>query len=568
MAKKNSVHLIWIFVLLVVGVILWKLWIPELIAYEAPRWDESDRAQDAFLIAQGLRHFNPLPLLHQLAFFQTWGPGFALAAQIPILLFGFHAHSLTLVAFLSLIFGCLGFASVVKVRAGWATAVAVVAFSTFWILNTPEFSPYYSVFLIDGWSIVGWTGIAIAGAVGSVNLLVASAWLLFAMKFQYYAVLFLASLAYLLIVARRKLIPFLKELLVPLWAKIVFAIVALAAVHVLIMKAFGPIYGQSTWDQPRAIRNPVLYAFLLTILLLILRRDVFFKWLVEKEWERKFINWFLLPTSLFMAMPWPNRWAAVMVTQNQQDNRGFVAKVSVYSQQITAALHWPVIACILLAVLIIMFFVTVFRNRSAKLDVRSVPFFISLMICVHLFVLLGAVKHMDIRYALSLFLSIPIGLFAAILFRMPEKRRTILGALSAIIFAAMFFIQNPMKSPTNFFTGRLAEYINKSQMEHANLYPLDQSLGPLLSKVAHENSVGAASDRKLKLGILSDTLEWDWNLTMRLWPSEFEAHSGIWVEPVIVLDSTNYCATAAAEKLDVFLKAGATSWETVPCEHL
>lgn len=172
---------------------------------------------------------------------------------------------------------------------------------------------------------------------------------------------------------------------------------------------------------------------------------------------------------------------------------------------------------------------------------------------------------MDIRYALSLFLSIPIGLLTAVLMRTTSKMRPFAAGLCAAVSLGLLIVFGPLNSPEAFFTGGLKEFENKAFMEHANLFPLDQSLGPIVEAIATQKGIGREKDKSVRLGILSDTLEWDWNLSMRIWPQEFEAHRGIWVEPTIIVISPQACSEAAENKIDVLVKAGATAWETVPC---
>lgn len=279
----------------IVAVLFWHTWVPDQLYFEAAGWDESDRARDALTLFLALRHFNLWALVHQLFLFETWGPLFAVFAQIPLACFGPSAHSLTFMSFFAMVFASgLSFMFVQR-KLGWLAAVSTVAFAFTWIAGAQGFGSYWVMFMIDSWVVVAWLAIAAAGALGDADLLLLGSWLLFATKYQYYPIFFVSTVLYFGWHRRRKLLTFAKEFCKPTWSKAALAIMAVAVIHICVMKIFGPVYGQVSWNRPRALRNPVLFAFVLLTSLMYARRTLILNTFIKSKWEERFVKWFFWP---------------------------------------------------------------------------------------------------------------------------------------------------------------------------------------------------------------------------------------------------------------------------------
>jgi hypothetical protein len=557
-------HTAWALVVFVLSVLLWRIFIPNLTSFEAPGWDESDRAHDALVAFRGLVHFNPFPLIGQLIFFQTWGPLFTTFAQLPLALFGASAQSLTLVSFAGLTFAILGPFWFIKEKLGWFAAIATAVFTLFWLVSAPPFGPYFIVMELESWVIVGWLAIAVAGAIASVDLLVVGSWIIFAAKYQYYPVFFIAFAIYLVWNWRKKLIPIAREFFETKSAKVLACIVGLAILHVLIMKVAGPIYGKESWNQPRALRNPVLVAFIVGTVLLYLRRQMIFNSLVDRAWEDRFIKAFFWPATILLAFPWPNRWAGVMVTQSYQAEKKSVTEiVHLYATEIASSLQAPFVTFVLLLVfafaLIVGVSLKVFGSRRpTRFDFKSLPVFVALLIFVLAATLLFAVKNVQPRFAFVLFFAVPVGLFVYTIGLLRGKLRVI-GALTMTIAFGSILILTSYFRPQAFFLGHLHGFTNRTYFEHTELYPLDRSLGELVKPLY--------KDHPLKIAIVQPELEWLWDRPMQLWPTTFELNEGIPVDsPVFFKDSPTVCDEVKLHTPDLVVRALENKWETIECK--
>lgn len=546
---KASARVKFGFALLIVLVafVLWRWWIPNVTSFEAPSWDESDRSRDALLIFKSLRAFNPFPLLMHIFFFQTWGPLFGVLAQIPLVLFGPSALSLTFVSFCGFFFAVFGTFAWVRARLGVSAACAVSAFAFAWLVSAPAFAPFYLLMVLEAWVVCGWLGLAVAGALDDVELAVVASWILFATKYQYYPIFFFAFLVVLVSASRARVWSFVVESLKPWTARVLFALVALLVLHVLIMKTVGPVYGEPSWNQPRALRNPVLIAFILGCLLLWTRREVFVHSFVTRAWEETYIKWFMWPASILMASPWPNRWAGVMVTQDfQKKSYTPLQTVSIYASELAEGLSWPTVSLSVLAILLLSFIATFVLRRRSRPDFKSLGFFVFVLFVVQIFVLLVAVKNLQIRFAFAVYMSIPVGVVAYFLAVWRSR------VLSAVVFAVSVAFIAVAFRPAEFFLGHLHDYTNETYFQHTDLYPLDRSLGPVVAAVGH---------RPVRFGIIQEQAEWRWDRPMQIWPLEYEMHTGVASEAFTYTS----CATAAADHLDLILQAVGSKWETVTC---
>ena len=565
-------HLGWVIALYLVSVLLWRFWIPNVTSFEAPGWDESDRAHDALLAFRALSHFNPFPLLGQLVFFQTWGPLFTLFAQIPLALFGSTAQSMTLVSFTGLIFASFGTFWFVRDRLGWPIACATCVFTFFWLVSAPPFGPYFIIMMLESWVIAGWIALAVAGAIADVNLLIAASWILFAAKYQYYPIFFATLALDLTWNGRAKLQSFAKKFFEPRSTKILSGVAALLILHILIMKIFGPIYGQPSWNQPRALRNPVLATFIIGTVLLFVRREVIYSTFVERAWEEKYIKWFFWPATVLMAFPWPNRWAGIMVTQTYQTaphTYTFTEILSEYANEILISLQTPLASVVLISILFMALALGVVLRcfgrgvgraqltDKSKFDFKSLPLFVSLIFIIQVLILLFAVKNVQPRFAFAVFFSVPVGLFVyALSLTRGWVRILAAGSISCLLLAIL--VASPFFRPRSFFLSGLHEHTNQTYFDSTELYPLDQSLGPLVKPLYKDHAV--------KLAFVQPSAEWYWDRPMRLWPIEFELHEHIPMDdPLFYIEGSDVCAQAKQDKPDLILKSNGNKWETVTC---
>lgn len=560
-------QLIWTAAIFIVAVLLWRLWIPALAVYEAPMWDEADRALDALSIYVGLVHFNPVPLFMQTVFFQTWGPLFSLLAQVPLFLFGPSAHSLTFVTFSALIFGSFGAFPFLQRRFGRIVAAAISLFAFFWMISANGFGAYWSVLMIDSWSIAGWTLIAFAGVCADVSLLIFAFWLLYAMKYQYYPVFFVTFLFYFLWSARRSLVDFTREFIAPWWAKALLALAFGGLAHVAIMKIAGPVYGSESWTQPRALRNPVHITFILATLLVYLQRGAIFKWLVIREWEQRLVRFFFWPATVLMAFPWPNRWAGVMVTQDYRaESHSLFETLRLYAVDVAASLRWPSAMFILLSALALAFVALVAWRSRRGFRLGSLPAFVSLFCLIQLLVLLVGVKNIQARYAFALYLSLPIGLFAYVLTSFEGRARTLIAAATSVVFAAVL-LQPSVFDPKEFFLSRLSDNANMSYRDFPALYPIDATLGPIVkARAAARPQPGSSAERPVRLGLVLEKVRDSWDRSMNIWPIGFQLRTGV-ASFVKVYDATEkFCETSRTDGMDLLIRPTSTAWETVSCE--
>ena len=548
---------VFVLILLLIAIFFWRLWVPEFTLFESPNWDESDRARDAYVLFEGFKNLNPVPAIQQLLFFETWGPMFAFVAQIPLVFFGLQAHSLSLVSFFAFFVASFGFLLCAQSKLGWNRAFAIAVFSFFWIVGFERFGPYWVNFMIESWAIVGWLGIALSGALLHAPLLVAASWVLFATKYQYFPLFILASGTYLLINRRSKLLGFLKELLAPHWAKLIFALISMAVIHIGIMKTLGPIYGEPGWDEPRALRNPVHVAFILTCVLLFIRRRVFFRHLIEREWEASYVRYFLWPASLLMAFPWPNRWAGVMLTQNAQAvKHSFIEILAIYAKEMKETWQLPAVAFSIVVILCLAGLALSVSRLKREKDLATQAVFVALIFLVQIFTLLFAVNNVQGRFAVVVLASVPIGLFAYVLRSTPGIWGRA-GALAVSVLLLILLAFTRYFEPKRFFFGAMSEHVSRPFKEHPGLFPLDKSLGDLMQ--------GATEKAHVRLGIIGPQREADWDMPMRFWLVRHRIQTGQDVEASYFKRSEDFCAEAKAKQLDFLIEAVGDSWQKVEC---
>lgn len=521
----------------------WIYFVPPLPLFEAVRWDESDRARDAIYLLRDLKQlklWEPLRVLYESS---TWGAFFPFLGVPALALLGLEMHSLSFVSFLAL--GSLVMGAFVWTKAKeWPLALCWALATLFLVGAFKSYLPFWTILMLEGWGTVAWSFLFLAFYRRDTKLLMATSWFMMFLRPTYY-IFFLAAVGlhfvsdnagpWLLDVWRRA----------TTGSRVLLGLILFLAVHVVFCKlGLVELYGKASWAGHRSLRTPVHVIVILFAAYVWRERT----WLVPRFTHdpllQRWLKYFFFPATLWMAVPWPNRWAPIVLIQSFGSNvQGLKNRLLYYPELWRESLDSQVGLMLGVGLVSLLGVVAIFRSPRPYRKLAS------LLLVVHLVLLCVSSNNYELRFAMSLFFALPLMGIVWLWNALPKP--SLRGGFVVLLVGLNILLFRNLDRSL-FVEGLPRWTLNYS--EFPKLFPLRNSLA-----AAHKQHSTPTSE----FLVLLDEPQGTWDKTLQSFNELQKLRTDpIRATPVFPKDLA--CKTSA-ETRETVLRTTALGWEKISC---
>jgi hypothetical protein len=317
------------------------------------------------------------------------------------------------------------------------------------------------------------------------------------------------------------------------------------ALHVVFCKlGLVEFYGKASWAGHRSLRTPIHLIIILFTCYLWRERT----WLVGRFSEdpllQKWLKYFFFPATVWMAVPWPNRWAPIVLIQSFGSNvQGLKNRLLFYPQVWQESLASDRLLMFGVGLLSVLGLVAIFRSPKPYRKLAS------LLLIVQLVLLCVSSNNYELRFAMSLFFALPLMGSVWLWDLLPKT--SFRGALLALFVLLNFMLYR--SEDRSLFVEGLARW-SLNYAEFPRLFPLRESFA-----AAQEQYSSSGSE----FLVLRDQPQGTWDMTLLSFDVLLELR-GDPIRATSVFPKDFACKTSAETRW-MLLRPTPQGWEKVSC---